>query len=306
MSKILESNKNKFFKEFNAIYSDFEIISEYKGARNNITIKCIKCGKEYTCIAGNLINRKRKPKYCICSGGRRKLTKSEYEQTLQYMSHNKVILIGKYVDLCTKTTHKCNICGYIWDCDPRHLIDKHHNSGCPKCSGNLKLTHHDYIDLVINVNSNIKVIEQYNGYNNAIKHQCLKCNHSWNATPHNILKGTSCPKCNASHGENKIEKYLKNNNIEYFSQYKFDNCVDKRSLPFDFYIPNKNICIEYDGIQHFQPIKIFGDDNGFLNTQRRDKIKSEYCNVNNIKLIRIPYYDYDKIEEILSRELEVV
>ena len=45
MSNILESNKNKFFKEFNAIYSDFEIISEYKGARNNITIKCIKCGK---------------------------------------------------------------------------------------------------------------------------------------------------------------------------------------------------------------------------------------------------------------------
>ena len=78
-----------------------------------------------------------------------------------------------------------------------------------------------------------------------------------------------------------------------------------RELPFDFYIPDLNITIEYDGRQHYEIIDYFGGLDGFIDTKIRDTIKTIYCKENNIKLIRIPYWDFDKIEKILEKELKV-
>jgi len=74
-------------------------------------------------------------------------------------------------------------------------------------------------------------------------------------------------------------------------------------LPFDFYLSDLNICIEYDGIQHFKPIDYFGGDTAFILLQTNDQIKNEYCIENNIKLIRIRYDE--NIEEKLSNILKL-
>lgn len=95
--------------------------------------------------------------------------------------------------------------------------------------------------------------------------------------------------------------------IDYETEYRFEDCKDTRSLPFDFYIKSKNICIEYDGEQHFIPIRFNKNitqeemNEKFKSQQYRDKIKTEYCKNNNIKLIRIPYTDFDNIEKILNK-----
>ena len=62
------------------------------------------------------------------------------------------------------------------------------------------------------------------------------------------------------------------------------------------------VCIEYDGIQHFEPIERFGGKEEFSRTKIRDNIKTQYCKDNNIKLIRIPYWDFDNIEMILKKQ----
>lgn len=62
-----------------------------------------------------------------------------------------------------------------------------------------------------------------------------------------------------------------------------------KNIHFDFYLPEENICIEFDGEQHFRPIDYFGGENTFKLTQKRDKIKNKYCKNNNIKLLRIKY-----------------
>lgn len=77
-------------------------------------------------------------------------------------------------------------------------------------------------------------------------------------------------------------------------------------MPFDFYLPDYNTCIEYDGELHYKAVDYFGGDDALSNTKCRDEIKTQYCKENNIKLIRIPYWEFDNIEEILNRELEVV
>ena len=118
-------------------------------------------------------------------------------------------------------------------------------------------------------------------------------------------RGDRCPYCNESKGEREINEILNKYNINFKSQYKFNNCKSKRELPFDFYIPNFNIVIEYDGIQHYEIIKYFSGLDGFITTKIHDIIKTKYCEDNNIKLIRIPYWEYDNIENILIKELNL-
>ena len=114
---------------------------------------------------------------------------------------------------------------------------------------------------------------------------------------------TSCG-CSNSKGENIIKNILDDNKILYKEQKTFDDLKASSGVyfKFDFYLPEYNCCIEYDGIQHFE---VWGwqTEEGLKKTQERDKIKDKYCKDNNIKLVRIPYTDFEKIncEYILER-----
>ena len=74
-------------------------------------------------------------------------------------------------------------------------------------------------------------------------------------------------------------------------------------MPFDFYVPDKNTVIEFDGVQHFQAIGKFGGQESFTQTKLNDNFKTEYCKDKEINLIRISYKELDKINEILSEKL---
>lgn len=79
--------------------------------------------------------------------------------------------------------------------------------------------------------------------------------------------------------------------------------INIKPLPFDFYLPNLNICVEYDGKQHSNSVKIFGGEKAFESCKIRDQIKTEYCLKNNIPLIRIRYNE--NIEEVLKSSLDI-
>lgn len=101
-----------------------------------------------------------------------------------------------------------------------------------------------------------------------------------------------------SKGEDKIATILSDNNILYTTEYTFDDCISPKTnkkLRFDFYIPHINTCIEYDGIQHFK--ETTWKHESLSEVQYRDAIKNKYCEDHNIRLIRIPYWDYDKLNE---------
>lgn len=98
--------------------------------------------------------------------------------------------------------------------------------------------------------------------------------------------------------------------INFIFQKSFEdlfNPITNKKLFFDFYLPDYNICIEYDGQQHFNPICFGGKKykdlsiKTFENTIKRDSIKNIFCEKNNIKLLRISYKD--SIEESIKRFL---
>ena len=124
-------------------------------------------------------------------------------------------------------------------------------------------------------------------------------------TPNNHLNCQGCPKCKNNYkGEIIIRKFLTKNKMNFEEQKKFEDCKDIRCLPFDFYIPKYNLCIEHDGIQHFKPTKRSNkttdkeSKENFKCIQKHDKIKNNYCKEKGINLLRIKYDE--NVEEKLT------
>jgi len=124
-------------------------------------------------------------------------------------------------------------------------------------------------------------------------------------TPLSHIQGSGCPYCNESRGEFEIAKFLKKYNINYSRQHKFPDCRNIFELPFDFYIASAGMVIEFDGLQHFQPVEHFGGIKAYEALKINDKIKSDYCEENYINLIRIKYTEFESIEKILLNNLSV-
>lgn len=122
-------------------------------------------------------------------------------------------------------------------------------------------------------------------------------------------KKSGCPDCSSPRGEDSISYLLTSWGFvcqeDFIPQAKFKDCRSIRILPFDFYLPKYNLCIEFHGGQHYFPVEFFGGEKAFKEQKKRDKIKVKYCRDNNIPLLVIPYWEFDNIEEILSKELNI-
>lgn len=203
----------------------------------------------------------------------------------------------------TKVKIICLIHGVFEQTPQAHLNNE---QGCSKCGTDRAAFSHTYslqeFLLKANKTHGCKYdysLVNYTNSNSKIKIICKK-HGIFKQNPSSHLNGIGCPNCNSSKGEMLVKKCLDENKINYIQQYKFKDCKFKRSLPFDFYLPELNICIEYDGYQHFKPVKYFGGEESFKTIKISDKIKTEYCKINNIQLIRISYFELNKIKDIIE------
>lgn len=128
--------------------------------------------------------------------------------------------------------------------------------------------------------------------------------------PNKILhKNTGCPRCakSVSSNEVKLQNILLTWGYKFETQKRFKDCKDKYTLPFDIYLIDFNILIEYDGEQHYKIIdRDISNEKKIKNLeaiQRHDMIKNEYCKNRNIPLIRIPYWERDDLECFLFDNL---
>lgn len=130
-------------------------------------------------------------------------------------------------------------------------------------------------------------------------YQC-ECGRTGIATSTNLKRGRirSCGKCaRPSVGEELVEQWLKSHQIMYEREKQFIQCQDSYRLRFDFFLPDYGLAIEFDGEMHYITTSLNNDLDG---QQRRDKIKTDYCIDNGIVLLRIPYWDRGRVDEILD------
>ncbi len=121
--------------------------------------------------------------------------------------------------------------------------------------------------------------------------------------PDDHLAGKGCPNCKEYKGEKKIKEFLIRNNIEFETQKKFPECKNKSLLSYDFFLPKQNLLIEFNGIQHYRAVSLFGGEAALKKQKENDKIKEVFAKRNKIKLLTITYRKENSIEKILKREL---
>lgn len=298
VSNLKVKNNEQFIKDAINIHGNkYVYFNDYVRSNIKIKILCPKHG-EFLQTPNNHLNGAGCPK---CSN-KYNYTTTEFIELANKKHKNKYTYPDSYINNKLKIRIICPIHGVFVQKADSHLNGK----GCSKCHNDKKKTLYNkpiyqFIDEANNIHNNYYTYKS-DYVNTETKIQIICPNHGeFTQTPHAHLSGQGCPKCKQSKGEIKIIKWLNNIGIKYEVQKKFKDCIDKRELPFDFYLPDYNICIEFDGIQHFKIIEFFDGEEGFKNRQNKDKIKTEYCKNNNIKLIRIKYND--NINDILKRSI---
>lgn len=289
----------EFVKNIFKINPNIEILGHYTRSKDNILCKCKVCNHEWNPRANNL--RYQGCPACGIINRSNKLRKSpekfiEQSRTIHGNKYNydKV----QYINDNTKVSITCPIHGEFEQTPSNHLQGK----GCIKCRN-------EYVGQLFkdNLQSFIKKSKLTHGdkydYSkvNYIKSQekvciiCQKHGEFWQI-PNDHIIGKGCPKCNQSKGERIVEQYLQNNNINYIGQYEIN--IDKSINPsgiaqIDFYLPDYNTFIEYNGKQHYVPVERFGGLLQLEHQKDRDEFVRNYCKNNNIKLLEIPYSEKD-------------
>lgn len=332
----VEHHKAHYFKElkeilqkYNKDNNQYEFVTNLKDddlIRLSDSIK-IKCNKHKTIQDRNIRSLIRKPPMFLCDQ-----CKYEYEKQIKIERFNEIkefcqekgyfLLETEYID--TKTSIR-----YICLHHPDKIRTFKYNSmakkyaGCRRCSGQNppnKIPDEYYIEEC--ERRGLEFIKTE--YDNKKERRYLYC--KCKIHQNEIIKistidfdkgGGHCKKCssNFSKGETLIKKFLDDNNINYEVQKKFKDCVGlKRNYPlmFDFYLSDYNLCIEFQGQQHYIPqyyIYSFKDEEkgkkAFEENQIRDEIKRKYCKNNNIKLLEIKYNQKKGMYDILRKELNI-
>lgn len=280
-----------FIKKSNIIhgYKYNYSLCNYKAHNVKVKLICPNHGK-FEVTPNNHISNKRGCQKCGYESTSKKnsINKSEFVKKANTIHNNKYdYSLFKYKKSIDKSIIICPYHGKFEQDAHNHLAGK----GCNMCAGNKKLTTETFIKKSKSSHGDIYDYSKSN-YINATKKVIITCKKhgDFEQLPRkHMYEKNGCPICSESKGEKEIRIFLKNNNIQYEYQKKFSDCKYKTTLPFDFYIPKYNMCIEYNGEQHYKPINHWGGENKLKEIKERDKIKAEYCKKNNIQLKVISY-----------------
>lgn len=230
----------------------------------------------------------------------RRLTIDEVQIKLKELYPNEELILLKWGGTAQPARIKCLKCGSVYQKkNGGTLLDKRHKSICKKCFPTQNNILKDTFDLP----KGYSYIEPYCGMHKKILIKHDECGFIWKITPSNIKLGKGCPKCNIriSKGEQKIINWLEENNIDFINHYKVN--IEGYNLFVDFYLPHYDIYIEYNGEQHYYPVKHFGGNSKFKKQVELDNLKRKFL---KNKLIEIPYTYFSSIDDILESSTTIL
>jgi very-short-patch-repair endonuclease len=220
-------------------------------------------------------------------------------------------ILSKYKNSVTPVTIICPLHGPFNQAPSKHM----NGANCPTCAAieqgmKLRLTEEIVLERFYKTHGDRFDYSEFI-FNGVDKPSTIICKEhtSFITTPYLHEKGSGCPKCASTKGEREIMKHLDNLGVSYEIEKKFEDCKSIRQLRFDFYIEKHNLLIEFDGEQHFKPVRFGGlsiedAERDFLKVKKYDKIKNKFAKDCGFKLIRIPSWKFKDIESILTKALQ--
>jgi len=306
---------DRFKEKIDEIFGkgEYVILEEYKGTSQKIKVQHTVCGRIWEANPKTLL-RGCKCKLCSAKsvGKTQAKSREKFCQELLAKRGSNYILISNYVSSLTKVKIKHIPCNSSYLVRPDSILA---GAECPVCLANrysneYRKTTQEYGDEISKSTfGEYELVSSYAGVKKPIKVRHLSCNNVYKTYPYLFNRGRRCPRCKSmSTGELMIERYLKENNIAYVRQVKFNDCIDTNKLSYDFLLPMFNTLIEYQGEQHYKPIALFGGLPTFITQVKHDSIKEKYANNRDYKLLKISYkrHSYKSISNTLDIYLSCV
>lgn len=308
---MIKCSTNSFVEKAQLIHGALYDYSKtnYKGRFIKVLIVCKKHGEFFQTPGNHLCGKGCK----LCKN--EKLSKDRSFSVKEFIRRASLIhkkydyKLVNYINAHTKIKIICPL-HEVFEQTPMHHLK---GQGCPKCrliklSKKFSSDGDAFIEKAKKIHGN-KYNYIYVDYKNARTKVKIFCSthNIFEQTPNKHLKGQGCPHCASSLGELKIRKFLEDMEIPFISKKNFFDCYDKRPLPFDFFLPTFNIAIEYDGLHHFLPVNFTGKRSkeylqwNLDQIKKRDQIKTDYCRMKGINLIRITYKQFNEITAILTK-----
>lgn len=313
-----KKSHEQFEKEVHSYLGDeFEVLSTYKNAATNVLIKHKTCGYEQWIRPDNVARKKGcskcKKNWKRIPTSRSGSPKRNFAKDVEILGKQEYELTSSYQSRRKSVSLKHLMCGHEYNIIARVFI----NGGgrCPKCypKRNFSVDNISTRFIPKTTDQFKKEVESLYGKEYEVltdyvksevplkmKHAIETCGYEYMITPKRFKEGHTCIKCrererttNNSKGSQMVENVLIELGIPYEREVRFKECRHKQPLPFDFAITNEKgepiLLIEYDGEQHFMPVKYFGGMKRFVRQLRHDRIKSTFSKENNLPLLRVSY-----------------
>lgn len=272
--------------------NSYVFLEPFDGVHHKILYYHVDCG-HFNYIEPNSFFHGHRCPYCY---GNNKKSDKEFKKEVYDLCGSHYKFLEKYKSAREKIECEHLDCGFKWYIAPNTFLSQ--GTRCPVCNGGVAYTT-DYIQ---------DIIDQVNGENTFLitddfenKHgrRILKLKH--NGFNHEITSVYDslrthfykivCPYCYPrSLGEQLVSNVLNDLDIKYIPQYKFSDLVDAYELSYDFYVPKFKLLIEYQGEQHYYPVKFFGGIPRYNNQLKHDCMKKAYAEYHGFNLLAIPFY----------------
>lgn len=269
------------------------LVIEYSLTKNPCSIQCQNCGNTYSLVHAESFLSKEKKRVCKkCYPNKNTQISISIKKFKNWIKTQDSFTFEKLpaeIRSHTVIQSKCNKCGNITN---KTIYDYLKGRGCGYCKKNVKYTKEEIQN---KIGDEYSVLE-YHGMDkkNLYKHNL--CGFIFNANGLHC----NCPRCHGSKGEKAIRFYLLANNILFEEQKIFK--IKGHNLRVDFFLPEQNLIIEFQGEQHFAPAEKFGGIESLKRQQLYDSYKREYFQE---RLLEINYKQYNKISDILNEKLNL-
>lgn len=286
-----------------------------KSKNTQINYLCDYCGNSFLSRKSKVDKRlSGEAKYLCCSSECAKnIQKPKWDDIVSLFECNNYILCStEYINAKTKLQYICN---NHKDSGVQSVTYNNlkNGFGCKYCgierTATAKRLSFNEVKDIFARNDMILLDQEYRNTQEKLKYICK--NHIeigiQYMTTVNAYKN-HCPYCNIIKGEKRIVDFCLQHEIKFEPHKSYDKLVGVGGgkLSYDFYLPQYNLLIEYQGEQHEHSIDIFGGDKQFAIQQEHDNRKRTYAEKNNIELLEIWYYDFKNIEDILSKKFNVI
>lgn len=288
----MENKQKKYEEEIKIAFPKEQVdILSFTGVKKPITVRCKKCGYIRTIQNASLL--KREKHLCSrCHPNRFEDMESSKEKFIKFISaSDKWIMLDKDISCIhahDKVKCACKKCGAT---NRKTIYTYMKGIGCWNCCGNSLKTTDDFKSIL---DGDYQLLTEYKGSKEKIllKHNC---GFVFSTTPGSYLsQGVRCPKCSrgTSKGEKRIIEILESLEVPYEREYPVD--INGHMLRFDFYLPQQNLYIEFNGIQHYKQNCFNRSEQAFKVQIEHDNLKKEWC---KNRLLVIPYTDYEVLDK---------